>query len=216
MGTNPSGLKGLFKKGVPAQLSPIEGQENLHRTLGLKEFVARLEGRGKVHLLEMGPALQENIDYLGGRSYKVYIQDFFEELGQARREFSGDQEFSFEKFLDRTFPNPDNTFDAVLAWDLFNYLSPKEANTLARRLYLQMKVGGVLLAFFSSSKTIPDSPLVYRIIDTNTLQYDSNPDNQRTAPNFTNNEIVKMMDRFAVVNFYFLRNGVREALLAKK
>ncbi|HEY2932773.1 MAG TPA: methyltransferase domain-containing protein [Acidobacteriota bacterium] len=215
MGTNPSGLKGFFKKGAQ-ELSPVEGQENLHRTLGLKEFLARLETRGKVHLLEMGPALQENINYLGGRNYKVYIQDFFEELRQARRDTTADQGFSFEGFLDRVFPYPNNSFDGVLAWDVFNYLPPKDANTLARRLYLQMKVGGVLLAFFSSSKTIPDVPLIYRVIDTNTLQYDSNPENQRTAPNFTNNEIVKMMDRFAVVNFYFLRNGVREALLAKK
>ncbi|HEV8131983.1 MAG TPA: class I SAM-dependent methyltransferase, partial [Acidobacteriota bacterium] len=111
---------------------------------------------------------------------------------------------------------PAETFDGVLAWDLLNYLSSNDAHTLAKKLFTQMKKGGVLLAFFSSAKMIPRRPLVYRIEDSHNLHYENHFAEEVKAPNFTNNEIVKMMDRFAVVNFYFLRNGVREALLAKK
>ena len=216
METNPSGLKGFFKKGEASEVSPAKDDPNLHRTLGLKEFMSRLAGREKPNLLDLGPARERNILYLAGRGCKVYVQDFFFELQGARRQAPPDQEFSFQNFLNASFPYPNDIFDGVLAWDLFNYLSPKDATMLAKKLFAQMKVGGVLLAFFSSAKMIPSEPVVYRIADSHNLHYENDHDSEVKAPNFTNNEIVKMMDRFAVVNFYFLRNGVREALLAKK
>ena len=215
METNSSGLRSLLKKGAPGEVSSARPPAELHKTLGLKEFLSRLEGKGKIHLLDLGPALEDNILYLATRNWKVYVQDFFFELEEAR-DSPPDQPFSFAQFLDRSFPYANNTFDAVLAWDLFNYLAPKEGNALAKRLFVQMKVGGLLLALFSSTKTIANAPLEYRIVDAGNLHYDSDRFERVSAPSFTNNEIVRMMDRFAVVNFYFLRNGVREALLTKK
>jgi methyltransferase family protein len=216
MENKSSGLKSFFGKGAPPEVSSGKENPNLHRTLGLKEFMSRLAGRGKPHLLDLGPALERNIIYLAGRGCKVYVQDFFFELQNARRETAPDQAFSFQNFLQTSFSYPPDTFDGVLVWDLLNYLSPKDAHTLARQLFTQMKTGGVLLAFFSSTQMIPSRPLVYRIEDSHNLHYENHDAEEVKAPNFTNNEIVKMMDRFAVVNFYFLRNGVREALLAKK
>lgn len=216
METNSAGLKGLFKKGIAPEISSVRTHPGLHKTLGLREFLSRLEGKGKVHLLDLGPALEENILYLAGRSCKVYVQDFFFELKQARQATPSEQNFSFLSFLDTAFPYPPNTFDAVLAWDLFNYLAPKEGNALSKKLFTQMKTGGLLFALFASAKTIANQPLQYKIADAGNLQYDTDRFGRVNAPNFTNNEIKRTMDRFAVVNFYFLRNGVREALLAKK
>ncbi|MBI2822933.1 MAG: methyltransferase domain-containing protein [Acidobacteria bacterium] len=206
----------FFKKEAAPEAPPGNPRVELHRTLGLKEFLARLEGKGKVHLLDLGPALEENILYLAGRNCKVYVQDFFFELQQARLQHPPDEPFPFARFLETAFPYADNTFDAVLAWDMFNYLAPKEGTALAKKLFSQMKIGGLLFALFSSARTIANEPLEYRIVDASNLHYDIHRVERVSAPNFTNNEIARMMDRFAVVNFYFLRNGVREALLAKK
>lgn len=216
MEINTAGLKGFFKKGAPFEVSSAKVHPDLHTTLGLKEFLARLESKGRVHLLDLGPAVEETILYLARRNCKVYVQDFFFELKQARLEHPPDQDFSFARFLDASFPYANNTFDAVLAWDLFNYLPPKDGNFLARKLFTQMKIGGLLLGFFFSTQTIPSEPVGCRIVDAGHLQYEIQSLDQINASSLTNNEIVKMMDRFAVVNFYFLRNGVREALLAKK
>ena len=214
MEVNLSGRKSLFnRKGAETAVLPAAPNPELHRTLGLKEFLARLQGKGKVNLLDLGPALEPNILYLAARSCKIYVQDFFFELEEARTQ---PDLFSFPSFLDTAFPYPDATFDAVLAWDLFNYLGPKEGTALAKKLFAQMKAGGLLFALFSSAKTIPSTPLEYRIVDTMSLHYDPDRINHVNAPSFTNNEIARMMDRFAVVNFYFLRNGMREALLVKR
>ena len=214
MEVNEPRRRSLFsRKGSEAATLPPPPGPELHKTLGLKEFLGRIQNKGRVDLLDLGPALEPNILYLAARSCKVYIQDFFFELSEAK---SQSDDFSFPVFLDTAFPYSGSTFDAVLAWDVFNYLGPKEGTALAKKLFTQMKTGGLLFALFSSAKTIPSEPLQYRIVDTTSLQYDPERVNQVNAPSFTNNEIARMMDRFAVVNFYFLRNGMREALLVKR
>ncbi len=103
---------------------------------GLKEFLFQLEGIGRGHLLDLGPARQTTITFFIERGYKVYTEDllttwksFLDADEQRVRELPPDADRSemtpaarAERFLENTLRYPVDTFDAVLIWDLLDYL----------------------------------------------------------------------------------------------
>src|ERR1700680_5016662 len=103
---------------------------------GLKEFLWQLEGIGHGHLLDLGPPRQTTITFFIERGFKVYTEDllatwqyFLEEESQRVKKLPPGgvapemtPAARAERFLAGTLRYPEDTFDAVLLWDLLDYL----------------------------------------------------------------------------------------------
>src|ERR1700722_7593195 len=73
---------------------------------GLKEFLWQLDGIGRGHLLDFGPARQSTLNFFIERGFKVYSEDllatwqyFLEEQGQQLKQLPADadrSDFSME------------------------------------------------------------------------------------------------------------------------
>lgn len=194
---------------------------------GLKEFLFQLEGIGRGHLLDLGPARQTTISFFIERGYKVYTEDllttwkaFLDADDQRVRELPPDADRSevtpaacAERFLENTLRYPVDTFDAVLLWDLLDYLDSELVSRLVARLSSSIRDGGVALAIFHTRK--PETFHRYRILDAQSLELI--PASCPFAPQrvYQNREISDLFRKFRSSKTFVGRDQLREVLFIK-
>jgi hypothetical protein len=194
---------------------------------GLKEFLFQLEGIGRGHLLDLGPARQTTITFFIERGYKVYTEDllttwksFLDADEQRVREFPPDADrlemtpaARAERFLENTLRYPADTFDAVLIWDLLDYLDSELVSRLVARMTSLVRDGGVALAIFHTRK--PEAFHRYRVLDAQNLELIPAPCPFAPQRVYQNREISNLFRRFRSSKTFVGRDQLREGLFIK-
>jgi hypothetical protein len=194
---------------------------------GLKEFLWQMDGIGHGHLLDLGPARQTTITFFIDRGFKVYTEDLLATLQhflneddlQAKKLPAGADRSDLtpqrraERFLETTMLYPDNTFDAVLMWDILDYLDNELMAKLAARITSLVRDGGVVLAMFHTKK--PEIFHRYRVVDAQNL--DLIPATCPFQPQrvFQNREISNLFSRYRTSKMFVGRDQLREGLFVK-
>jgi len=194
---------------------------------GLKEFLFQLEGIGRGHLLDLGPARQTTITFFIERGYKVYTEDllttwksFLDADEQRVRELPPDADRSeitpaarAERFLENTLRYPADTFDAVLLWDLLDYLDSELVSRLVARMTSLLRDGGVALAIFHTRK--PETFHRYRVVDAQNLELVPAPCPFAPQRVYQNREISDLFHMFRSSKTFVGRDQIREGLFIK-
>jgi hypothetical protein len=194
---------------------------------GLKEFLWQLDGIGRGHLLDFGPARQSTLNFFIERGFKVYTEDllatwqyFLEEQGQQLKQLSVDadrSDFSMEgraeKFLKTTMLFPDDTFDAILMWDNLDYLDNELMTRLATRITSLLRDGGVVFAMFHTKK--PTQFHRYKVLDAQNLELISANCPFQPQRVFQNREISNLFSRYRSSKMFVGRDQIREGLFVK-
>jgi hypothetical protein len=194
---------------------------------GLKEFLCQLDGIGRGHLLDLGPARQTTITFFIERGFKVYTEDllvtwknFLDAEEKQMLELPPDASrlemtpaVRAERFLEAALRYPENTFDAVLMWDLLDYLDGDLVSRLVARMTSLVRDGGVALAIFHSRK--PEAFHRYRVVDAQTLELI--PAACPFAPQhvYQNREISDLFRTFRSSKTFVGRDQLREGLFVK-
>ncbi len=119
--------------------------------------------------------------------------------------------------LPTVFSYPDETFDAVVAWDLFDYYDPESARRAAAESRRVLKPGGYFLGYFHARRAqAPDGPRRYRILDEARVASDDPVGRRLQRHLYQNRDIEKMFTGMKIVELFFLKNSVREILMEKK
>ena len=119
--------------------------------------------------------------------------------------------------LPTTFAYPDETFDAIVGWDIFNYYNPGAMTLLAAEARRVLKPGGLLLGYFHARRPEgPETPRRYRILDEGRVACDGQPGPPLQRHVYQNRDIEKMFLGLLIVELYFLKNATRELLMEKK
>jgi len=119
--------------------------------------------------------------------------------------------------LQTSFPYPDETFDVVIAWDLFNFYDPASARMIASETRRILKPGGFVLAYFHARQAAgPDAPRRFRIVDEHHVIAESGAAAPQARYVYQNRDIEKMFTGLAIVELYFLKNSLRELLMEKR
>jgi len=119
--------------------------------------------------------------------------------------------------LPTKFSYSDESFDALVAWDIFNYYEPGRMTLLASEARRILKPGGLLLGYFHARRPEgPETPRRYRILDEGRMACgaQSGPPLRRHV--YQNRDIEKMLVGMSIVELYFLKNATRELLMEKK
>lgn len=212
------------KAGSPsASAVPQSGRQSN----GLKEFLWQLDGIGRGHLLDLGPARQATITFFIERGFKVYTDDlletwkkFLDEEAQKikalppdadRSEFT--PEASADRFVQVALPYPENTFDAVLMWDSLDYLDSLLMIKLAAHITSLLRDGGVIFGIFHQKK--PQTFHRYRVLDAQHLELV--PGTCPFAPQrvLQNREISNLFYRYRTSKMFVGRDQLREGLFVK-
>src|SRR5205823_8615653 len=115
-----------------------ESAEPTRVSNGLKEFLWNLDGLGRGTLLDLGPAWQTTLSFFIERGFRVSSEDILRGwkafLTEDERRLRDDADASetldmtssgrATRFLTENLQYPRASFDAVLLWDLLDYLEP--------------------------------------------------------------------------------------------
>jgi hypothetical protein len=204
-----------------------EMRESTRISNGLKEFLWNLDGLGRGTLLDLGPAWQTTLSFFIERGFRVSSED----LLRAWKEFLFEEEARLKdagvasvpvdmtppgratRFLDDNLKYSRSSFDAVLLWDILDYLEPALATQAVSCLTDLLRPGGVVFAMFHSKK--PEGFQRYRVADSNTLQVIATPVMCPAQKVYQNREIQDLFSRYRTMKSFVGRDQLRETLFIK-
>jgi hypothetical protein len=194
----------------PAEPAPPPG----HRSQALKAILDGLLPESRHAVLDLGPPLAGNIKFLSALSCRVRIADLHRSLCAEPVESRRPEAMGalFERLLPLA---PEERFDALLAWDVFDYMRPDQVSSLMARLTPACRPGALVLVLVSTRRQIPARPLRYRIVDCENVAGDGPFQPVRACPRYTQPDLARMMPGFSVRRSFLLRNGIQEYLLAR-
>jgi hypothetical protein len=204
-------------------VAPKDGRQSN----GLKEFLWQLDGIGHGHLLDLGPARQTTITFFIDRGFKVYTEDmlatwqyFLVEEEQRTKKLPAGADRSgltpeerAKRFLETTMLYPQDTFDAVLLWDILDYLDTDLMTRLAARITSLVRDGGVVFAIFHTRK--PTVFHRYRVLDAQNLELIPASCPFQPQRVFQNREISNLFCRYRSSKMFVGRDQLREGLFVK-
>lgn len=179
----------------------------------LAQFLSLVGEQPAAELVDLGPVIGSNITFLGERlACKIHVEDLYADLDRHAREGALDR---FPEFLGGRFTLLDESIDAVLCWDIFDYLPPAAAGVLAARLVRLLRPGGTLLAFFGASGPDDMRYTKYLIEGEAHLRPCSHGTAGCPRRVLQNRDIIRLFHGLVVFDSVLLRSGVREVLFRK-
>jgi SAM-dependent methyltransferase len=176
-----------------------------------------LSGIPKPHILDLGRLNGANIEFMIQKGFKVYVDDRITDLKPTPPPpppSRSEKKKAAPAPLEPLEYDP-ALFDAVLCWDLFDYLVAKQAQELIGGIAKVLKPKGLLLAFFFGNRTTSPPPVRYRILQADQLEY--KPLSQNLSRRiYENREIQELFSGFDTVNSCFLINQMREVLVQRR
>src|SRR5580765_7665580 len=204
-----------------------EPQESTRVSNGLKEFLWNLDGLGRGTLLDLGPAWQTTLNFFIERGFRVTSDD----LLKSWKDFLAEEEVRVQnaatspenidltaagraaRFVQANIQYAASSFDAVLLWDILDYVEPAVAKQTVAALTELLRPGGIVFAMFHSKK--PETFQRYRVADSNTLQVIGAARLVPAQRVYQNREIQDLFNRFRTVKSFVGRDQLRESLFVK-
>ena len=204
-----------------------EKHESTRVSNGLKVFLWNLDGLGRGSLLDLGPAWQTTLSFFIERGFRVSSEDILrgwkafltEEERRLREDAAACETVDMTpsgratRFLADNLQYPRSSFDAVLLWDLLDYLEPMLVKQMVASLTDLLRPGGVILSMVHSKK--PEGFQRYRVADSNTLQVVSSPVICPAQKVYQNREIQDLFARYRTMKSFVGRDQLRETLFIK-
>src|SRR5262245_34593627 len=179
----------------------------------LATFLQLLCARPAAEVVDLGGVVGANITFLGDRiGCKIHVEDLYADLDRHARQDGLDQ---VAVFLKSRFSHLDESIDAILCWDVFDYLDRAAAHVLAGESMRMLRPGGILLAFFGEGRSSDLRYTRYCIVDETHLRHKFYAAACRRRLVLQNREIFNLFGKLAVLDSILLKSGVRELLFQK-
>jgi hypothetical protein len=197
---------------------PNVGQRTSRRSTGFTEFTRSLGAYNDLSVLDLGPTSSANITFLTGFGGRVHNEDVLRSSQDKAYWVPGEDgsdALDPEKFFSENLAYGEKQFDAILCWDIPDFMPEVLVKPMVERLHKIMKPGGILLAFFHTKDAGPDSPYSrYCIVDREVLELDVRPD-FRLQRVFNNRHIENLFKDFSSLKFFLARDNIREVLVVR-
>jgi predicted SAM-dependent methyltransferase len=197
--------------------APGEGGRDTGPPVGTKvlaKFLKALANRESPVVLDLGPVVGSNVSFLGEQlGCKLRVEDLFSDIDRLTREQKLD---TLPAFLEQRFAFEPESLDAVLCWDVLDYLDKPAATIVTTQIVRWLKPGGVVLCFFSTVANPAPVYTRYVITDTEHLQHRTSPAAHGRRTIYANRDIERLFVGLGVIESFLLLNKTREVLLRKK
>lgn len=188
------GKKSAARRTGPA-ISP--GRRGVHPSPGLKETLEHLGGGGGP-VLDLGPADDGTLSFLGELHYEVQVADL-DAVALAR----GD-----------ALPYEREAYRAVLGWDILFRMPREQRSSLAATFSGWLQPGGVLLLLLPLDGRGVGWSYRFRILGPSTLEY--RPGRALLAhPVPSNRDVLSLFPDLQCNGARILRHGAREFVLRR-
>lgn len=193
---------------------PPGPQIETHSSPGLEEAVRAVPDDGARKVLDLGPSVADNVEFVSSFASYLHIVDAIDRSPSA----SGTEGGGFGRLgtLQALVKRHRRSFDLVLAWDLLNYLSKDQAERLMRAVAELCLPNARLHAIVFATDTMPVVPNRYRIVDSARLAYEPGTTELRGVPSLPPAAVEKLLKGFRIEHSFVLQHGVREYVAARK
>ena len=199
---------------VESRPVPAESPETVYASKTLQRFLALLFERPAAVVVDLGPVIGSNITFLGERvGCKIHVEDLYADIDRHVKQDKVDQ---LPEFLGGRFSLPVGSVDAVLGWDIFDYLTPMAATALAGELMRMLRPGGVFLGFFGARASDDPRYTKYLMEDEMHLRCRNYPSACTRRWVLQNRDINIMFAGLEICETVLLKSGVREILFRKR
>lgn len=201
-------------------LKTVSAPRTSRRSTGLGDFMSGLKSMGaeKLRVLDLGPTSPGNIAFLTELGMHVYNEDVLHAAHDSLyklRQPDGPEQIDFVRFFKENLDYPQGRFDAILGWDVLDYLPEPLVNPMVERLASILRLHGTLLAFFHTKDAGPDAPYHrYHLVKGDTLELEPRP-GFRLQRVFQNRHLENLFRDFASRKFFLGRDNLREVILVR-
>ena len=219
---------GIFNKlfgggGKAAAGDLASSKERIQRkSTGFQEFMKTIGREENIWVLDLGPTSPQNIKHITERGHRIYNEDVLKEANGSELKVKSEEPgkegqlvVDVPRFLSENLKHEREQFDAVMAWDVPDYLPEEVVKPTIERIHTIMKPGGILLAFFHTKDAGPDAPYFrYHIGDPQTLELQKGPQ-FRLQRVFNNRHIENLFRDYSSIKFFLGRDNIREVLVIR-
>ncbi len=224
MSSSGNNLMRWFRGAGGSQSKPEEGGKAAPRTrrtcIGLGEFMRGLSSSGeqKTCVLDLGPTSPTNIALLTEMGVRVFNEDILRESqdeSYCMKQEDGTLGFDPGKFFAENLDYGADQFDAILFWDVADYLPESLVKPLVERLQAMLKPKGHLLAFFHTKDAGAESLYSrHHIVQKDVLELEP-IQGFKLQRIFNNRHIENLFKDFASRKFFLGRDNIREVLMVR-
>jgi SAM-dependent methyltransferase len=236
MSSVTSSLARFFRRSAPANQelvpTPVESPERIpRRSSGFAEFMRRIKGQENLSILDLGSTSPANIQFLTGLGHKVYNEDVLQgslDPALAIQDVDGKPAIDVHRFLTDNLQFDPEKFDAVLCWDVADYLNESLVKPMVERLHRILRPEGALLGFFHTKDAGPEAPFFrYHIGTPESLNLQSvwkaGPDGRKKNPQpmfrlqrvFNNRHVENLFRDYSSLKFFLARDNIREVIVLR-
>ncbi|MGH9571838.1 MAG: class I SAM-dependent methyltransferase [Candidatus Angelobacter sp.] len=195
------------------------------RSTALGDFMRSLRpaGEEKLRILDLGPTSPDNIAFLTKLGLRVYNEDVLRAAQDLSCKVShgsavepeGAADQANEQFFVENLDYPPSHFDAVLFWDVLEYLPEPLVKPLVERIQGMLKPHGALLAFFHAKDAGSESNSYrYHIVQADTVELERKAAGQLQRI-FQNRHVENLFKDFASRKFFLGRDNIREVIVVR-
>jgi len=217
-------FKRWFRGTDSSQAKPAEsaqtGPRTSRRCIGLGELLRNLKssGEAKVCVLDLGPTSPANIAFLTDLGARVFNEDVLRESQDTSyliKQEDGSLQIDQARFFSENLNYAADQFDAILCWDVTDYLPETLVKPLVERLQAMLKAKGNLLAFFHTKDAGAESLYSrHHIVPPDVLELEP-IHGFRLQRIFNNRHIENLFKDFASRKFFLGRDNIREVLMVR-
>ena len=207
---------GPVRRGSDDEVVP--GQKVSRRSTGFSEFIRSISREEGLKVLDLGSTSPANITFMTGLGHKFHQEDVLRTATDKSLivpNGDGGTTIDVERFLHENLAFSREEFDAVMFWDLADFLPEPLVKPLIERIQVAMKPGGIMLAFFHTKDAGPDAPFYrYNIASKDTLELQpARP--YKLQRIFNNRHVENLVREYSSIKFFLGRDNIREVLVIR-
>lgn len=186
---------------------------------GWKELLIHLRTQESLRILDIGPTSSTNINYITSLGHSIYMANLVEEASKPEwmtlAQGADAASFDVDRFLTANLNFSGRVFDVVILWDTADYLPDVLLPHVISRMQQAMQPGGLMLAFFHTKATGPDTAFSrYHLTDSDVVEM-QRAGNFPVLHTYNNRQIENMLSAFSNYRFFLAKDNLREVIATR-
>lgn len=172
-------------------------------------FINSLAHCSDPQILDVGPACNENITFLGSRVKRLFVCDMFFRLHKSRRKKQPKER------LWQALDYPEQSFDGILLWDLVDRLDKDELADLIRLCLSLVRPRGVVMLTAFARQTFLSNVNTFVLDNDFHISFRPQKHLDLYMNHRHNREIMAMFSPLSLIKALLNKNGYREFLFQR-
>ena len=182
---------------------------------GFELVAGRIAAHQRTVILDLGSPCRANVDYLSQFSCVLYIGDISRALNDDPEMSVPEEERDLEGIVERLIAYGDDIrFDAILSWDVFDYMDTETSTAIMHRIGRYCRTGTLLYLTTSNGDSIPDEPGRYTIVDEQHLRFERRGTGTRTGMKHSPRALERIMRGFRLQHSFLLGHAMQDYLFS--